>query len=349
MIFFRADGNPNIGVGHIMRCISIAKKVIANGDSVLFITADSQADDLLETSKLPHISMNTDYRNMMSEIPTLLDLFEQYEPSSIVVDSYYVSDRYFMALHNYVYVNYIDDMCNQVFPVDRIINYNICANRDDYIALYSENENQKIPDFVLGLRYTPLREVFSGRTTLIPPSKEKVTDILLSTGGSDPLDISAIFAKEWESYTELTDIKLHIVCGPFYQKTDDLYKLIGGAENIIIHKNVQDMVSLMDECQLAVASTGSTIYELCARKVPTISFYFVENQRRIAWAFDAKTPVVNAGDMSADQEAVLDKIFMNLRTLISDIDRRKDISEAMYRLVDGNGAERIAEILTKNY
>ena len=43
MIAIRVDGNGDIGIGHIMRCMSIAGALVENGVEVLFITCDNLA------------------------------------------------------------------------------------------------------------------------------------------------------------------------------------------------------------------------------------------------------------------------------------------------------------------
>ena len=37
MLYVRADGNGEIGMGHIMRCISIAKEIVSKGKEITFL------------------------------------------------------------------------------------------------------------------------------------------------------------------------------------------------------------------------------------------------------------------------------------------------------------------------
>ena len=54
MIAIRADANPVIGSGHIMRCISVAKEIERGGTECVFLTADHEADNLLDKMKMKH-------------------------------------------------------------------------------------------------------------------------------------------------------------------------------------------------------------------------------------------------------------------------------------------------------
>ena len=40
MFYIRADGNSQIGAGHIMRCLSIAEALKDKGKVTIFLTAD---------------------------------------------------------------------------------------------------------------------------------------------------------------------------------------------------------------------------------------------------------------------------------------------------------------------
>ena len=63
MILFRADGNKNIGSGHIMRCLSIAKEAMKE-DDVMFITADDTFHSVISGAGICNRSLHTDYTEM---------------------------------------------------------------------------------------------------------------------------------------------------------------------------------------------------------------------------------------------------------------------------------------------
>ena len=43
MIYIRVDANKKIGMGHMMRCISIAEALIIEGEKVCFLVATEDA------------------------------------------------------------------------------------------------------------------------------------------------------------------------------------------------------------------------------------------------------------------------------------------------------------------
>ena len=73
-VIIRADGNREIAMGHIMRCLSIADALRERGAEVTFVTAGRESEGLLrERGYMPFV-LDVSYREMESE----LDRFSAY-------------------------------------------------------------------------------------------------------------------------------------------------------------------------------------------------------------------------------------------------------------------------------
>ena len=59
MIGIRVDANDTIAMGHLMRCMSIARQL--NKKHVIFIVSDECAKDVLDIDEFSCICMNNDY------------------------------------------------------------------------------------------------------------------------------------------------------------------------------------------------------------------------------------------------------------------------------------------------
>ena len=77
MILFRADANSNIGLGHVMRCLSIADAIsslssfptiISGKNSIKFVLADETVEELIRSRGYEAIVLHTDYQAMEEEI-----------------------------------------------------------------------------------------------------------------------------------------------------------------------------------------------------------------------------------------------------------------------------------------
>ncbi len=332
MIIVRADSNEYIGTGHIMRCLSIAQCFKERGQEVLFVTADHKGDKLLRS--IQTICLDSIWNDLEKEIQQFSTLITDLNPDLLLIDSYYVTDKYIDALSQIVTVAYIDDFNATHLNLDFIINYNIYADTLNYSAC---SERKTV--FLLGPQYAPLREEFAN---LPGHSIKSVTDVMVSAGGSDPERITERIMEM--ICPRFPNIRFHFIVGALNPRLEAINKI--AKENAIIHVNEQKMSALMQYCDIAISAAGTTLYELCAAGIPTVTYILADNQFKAAEAFDRKSMMINAGDCRGNIHFI-DCLLKHLNELISDEQRRKGLSLEMKKIVDGNGAKRIANELIR--
>lgn len=336
MFYIRADGNEKIGMGHIMRCLTIAEQLRKRGEEVLFLTADDRPVKSIEEKGFSAKILFTYYDEMEVELPQLMALLMgdgQEEKPKILVDSYFVTEFYLRNLRLSAKVILMDDEKRAVYPCDGLVNYNIYGKTLGYERDYPAGTR-----LFLGCEYTPLRSEFQKTGYEV---REEVRDILVTTGGGDRCHMALRLA-ERVAERGGEGLTWHIVCGPCHPDTEELENLAAKNGALRIHKDVTDMSEIMMRCDIAVSAAGSTLYELCSIGVPTVGFYFAENQRRNMEAFGKMTPVMNAGDFSAEPGRVLDFIEREVEVLCRERGLRQKISRTVRTIVDGKGAERLA-------
>ncbi len=341
MIVFRADGNPEIGSGHIMRCLSIADAFRRKGEQSVFAVADKAMRSLIEGRGYTVYVSGTDFKNMMQDAEQTVGLIHKYDARCVIVDSYYVTHAYLAELKNHTKVVYIDDLVSFAYPVDMLINYNIYADATDYQTLYGE-QNAVLPTMLLGTKYVPLRSMFRD----VPPVEieETVTDVLISTGGTDHLHLCLQLLKAVKTDGSIPDLTFHFLIGAMNQDKKEIEKLAEGMSNAVLHYNVSDMKSLICSCDIAVSAAGSTLYEICACGVPLITYVLADNQYEGAKAFEEKGLALNCGDMrDADNRPGI--IINRLRRLSGDMNERLRMHSRMLDMVDGNGADNIVKMI----
>ncbi|MBD5551412.1 MAG: UDP-2,4-diacetamido-2,4,6-trideoxy-beta-L-altropyranose hydrolase [Lachnospiraceae bacterium] len=340
MFYIRADGNEKIGMGHVMRCLTIAEALGRLGEEVLFLTADEKPVMLIKERGFSVKVLYVRYDDMEAELPQTAKLLaenREAEKPKILVDSYFITPYYLEQLRMSAKVILMDDEKRAVYPCDGLVNYNIYGKTLEY-----EKDYPAWTKLFLGCAYMPLREQFRNCNYAV---REKAEHVLFTTGGSDSLHIARcmvkrLLQKEKES---IQNPVWHIVCGPYHPDTEELERLAAGHVTLQIHKNVTCMSELMQECDIAVSAAGSTFYELCSIGIPTVGFYFVENQRRNMETFAKLTPIKNAGDFSAAPESVLDFVEEEVEVLCREKTLREEISQIMKTIVDGRGADRLAK------
>lgn len=351
MVVIRADANSKIGMGHVMRCLSVADALVKRGEEVLFVTADDTPVPLLTKKGIPYRVLHTDYADMEAELPELLAVLRELtlraespeaallqRNTSILVDSYYVTEKYLAALKSRITTIYMDDVYAFSYPVDMLINYNIYGEEMGYEkdAAFADTK------LLLGAKYVPLREEFSaaeqGRT---------VADggILITTGGSDSFNLAGQLLMEAMKYDALKEKEYHVVSGSLNPHIGELQALAQKHENIHIHCNVTNMAELMAESEVALSAGGSTLYELCAMGVPVIAFSFAENQERLVQTFVKRGIAQYGGNYRTDGNKMIQNTIAGLETLLEDENLRTEYREKARTLVDGKGADRIAEAI----
>lgn len=333
MILIRADANEKIGTGHVMRCLSIAQAFTAQGETVQFVTADHCGDKLIRDRGFETVCLNTEWERLDCEVPALIEAIKDRTANLLLVDSYYVTEYYFKKLSPYIKLAYIDDMNQAVWDVDYLINYNIFAPCFDY-SLYDKTRSK----LLLNPLYAPLREEFKG----LPEHtiKKSVTNVLVSAGGADPEKVSAqLMSTICPNHPE---ISFHFVIGALNPNINEL--MLYEDDNIILHINEKRMSDLMMTCDIAISAAGTTLYELCAAGIPTITYSLADNQIAAAMQFEKQGIMLSAGDCRTD-DLFVERVNYCLQELLNSINKRKDLSRKMQALVDGKGADRIVESL----
>lgn len=331
MLFIRADANETIGVGHIMRCLSIARAFVEKGKEVVFVTADHRADGLVDGFRTE--CLETLWTDMDAEIDKMINVIQRNNPELVLVDSYYVTRKYFSILSDLTRVAYIDDLNKSQWNVDCLINYNIFGTAFDYSSYAGAGKK-----LLLGPCYAPLRDEFVGIKKHF--TKNAITDVLVSAGGADPEGITERIIES--ICPNWPDVRFHFIVGLLNPRIQGIKKLESG--NVVLHINERHMAELMQKCDIAIAAAGSTLYELCACGIPTITYTLADNQLIAAEEFQNQGVMLNAGDCRGDDQ------FMNKLTncFIIVVNRpriRKELSSHMQNLVDGLGAKRIVNEL----
>lgn len=362
MVVIRADANSKIGMGHVMRCLSVVDALLKRGEEVLFVTADDTPVPLLTKKGIPYRVLHTDYADMEVELPKLWNALSELPQGPgaalpqrntfILVDSYYVTEKYLAALKKRITTIYMDDIYAFSYPVDMLINYNIYGEEMGYEkdAAFADTK------LLLGTEYVPLREEFSAGAGYVQSRKvlslgaANVTPaadggILITTGGSDSFNLAGQLLMEAMKYDALKEKEYHVVSGSLNPHIGELQALAEKHGNIHIHCNVTNMAELMAESEIALSAGGSTLYELCVMGVPVIAFSFAENQERLVQTFVKRGIAQYGGNYRTDGNKMIQNTIAGLETLLEDENLRTEYRKKARALVDGKGADRIAEAI----
>ncbi|WP_051199286.1 UDP-2,4-diacetamido-2,4,6-trideoxy-beta-L-altropyranose hydrolase [Butyrivibrio fibrisolvens] len=355
MKYVRADGNEIIGMGHIMRCEAISRQMWGDED-ICFILADPRPAKELSAKGFKTIILDTDYRNMETEIPDLISILNEKHgafsenvkighkkdknlaKTELLVDSYFITPKYMEELCKHFKVTLVDDLKKCIYPCDKLINYAIYASDMGYEKDYPKTK------LLLGPEYAPVRDEFKN----IKPIKigHKINNIMITTGGGDGLHFEKAFVHKLlednkHAIVHNKSICWHLIVGPMSKDGEELKKLVADidAKDIRIHENVTNMASIMKDMDVAIAASGSTLFELCRLGVPTIGFITADNQKLNLEAFSQKAGIKYAGNFQTDTNKTLDSIMDELDKLENQTTRKK-LSSKMHSIISKDGFQK---------
>lgn len=343
MFYIRVDANRTIATGHVMRCLAIAGQIRALGEPCTFITADEEAKELIEEHGFEVLCLHSRWDNLDGETGKLLSLIKERQIKVLLLDTYSVTRDYLRQLEESTSVVYMDDIHAFPYPVHTIIHYGISGNDYPYQA-----EDVKVArKYLLGCDYIPLREEFRLRGRPIKKTdgarqstetEAAITDVLITTGGGDLYNLAGHLIQ----YLHADGFHLHVVSGMLNTNFEMLAELAANEDRISLYANVKNMSELMLQCDAAVSAAGTTLYELCACGVPTVSVSFADNQIAGAKEFDKRGIIDYAGDIRDGIEVCLADIAQRLHAWNGNPSLLQQKKEKMQALVDGKGAARIA-------
>ncbi len=383
VIYIRADGNTEIATGHLVRCLSIARAlkkelqtagmIITDPDGfpVTFLVSDQESKALLSgffdcREEFPvQILETARYDDLEAELPELISLMNKCKTSKpvLLVDSYFVTERYFLSLKDHVTLVYLDDLRTFDYPVDLVINYDILTpeTQQEYEHSYTRAGKK-----LLGGAYAPLRPQFQSAGRVLPSvSDGKICHVLIASGGSDPYH-TTLHLTEYLLAECPSGYCFDLLLGSMNPDRQALCRLTdrqnwftsasssAKVSTVILHQGVSDMASLMQSCDLALSAAGTTLYELCAVGVPTVSFIIADNQIASANAFSQNDAIPCLGDVRMNEESIKKEAahwvtsmnpYVKNQAASVRLLRYQNVSKRMQQLVDGNGAVRIADAL----
>ncbi|HHY79216.1 MAG TPA: UDP-2,4-diacetamido-2,4,6-trideoxy-beta-L-altropyranose hydrolase [Thermoanaerobacter sp.] len=331
-VAIRVDGGPKIGMGHITRCLALAEELANNDCNITFITRN----DISSITKIKEYGFDVNVIDIFTideEINYITRIINQFD--ILITDSYEIDYNYLCAMKKTgVFLVSIDDLNEHDFPCDIVINGNIYAEDLNYKDVTGKTR------FLLGPKYVLMRKEF--RDLPKKQIKNKVENILITMGGSDPKGVTIKVLKALMSDRNLRSLNIDVVIGPSFNKelVTEINEFAKNNKNISTYYNVNATImrELMIKADIAISAGGSTLYELAAAGVPTIAVITADNQIRNVEYMNNIGVVYNLGF-----EIYGDILIRAFNELLYDYNKRKQISEKAQSLVNGKGTELCAQ------
>ena len=319
-ILFIANAGPSVGGGHVMRSLTLARALQAEGATCAFAATP--------------------------EVAAVLDAFAPDMPKApadktgeafdaVVLDHYDLSadDQRRLAAGRPALV--IDDLADRPLAADIVLDAEPVRLAEHYAGLVPAET-----ELLLGPAFAPVRPAFAERRSQAlaaragrPPSRALVSLGLTDVGG--------ITGKVVNLLRPLAhDLILDVVAGAGAASLPALRAQEG--PSLALHVDAKDMASLIADADLAIGAGGSSAWERCVLGLPSLCLVLADNQVDTAHALEANGAAVSLDVRSPDFDALFADAFSDL---IAAPDRLARMSQAAASLCDGLGAPRVARRL----
>lgn len=354
-VAFRVDAGGAMGIGHFMRCLTLAKALISEHGAQAFFVCRQVPDHLCDLLRQQGIAFallkeHRSSSNITGNLThsTWLNTSQQQDANDtiealtnqawdwIVVDHYALDIQWEEIVRdkvNRLFV--IDDLADRQHSCDMLLDQNFYKCMDDRYT-------GKVPSscqFFLGPRYALLRKEFQQLRASSPERTGLIRRILVFFGGTDTHNHTqqAITAL---SGIDLVNAEVDVVIGALHPYKQEIETACASAG---FHCYVQTphMAQLAARADLAICAGGSAVWERCCLGLPALVLSTAKNQDQQV------KDAAEAGYLyaPAQQDNLVDWIQHHTSCLIQNPSLRLHIGMRAMQAVDGLGAQRIADAM----
>jgi UDP-2,4-diacetamido-2,4,6-trideoxy-beta-L-altropyranose hydrolase len=340
-VAFLCNASPEIGGGHVMRCLTLALALRVQGADVRFFSrvGTSETVPALTRSGLVVDTVGSDPASWVAAIRAWhaggVDL--------AVVDSYAAGAAQQTVLRSAARrLMVIDDLANRVHDCDVLLDQNLGRNVADYAGLVPPS-----CQVLVGPPYALLRPEFAAarpralaRRQATYEAGTPVRRIIVSLGLTDLGGITARVVTALLAAD--TDAAIDVVVGSRAPSLPALRDLAAVHDCLTLHIDPPDICELMVAADLAVGAAGSTSWERCCLGLPTLILVLAENQRPGACALvEAGAAMIGIPEPIDDRNDDAEHLRRAIRRLCFDHEVARGMSKVSSTICDGAGTETV--------
>ena len=331
-ILFRCDGWPEIGFGHVVRCLALADELQdVHGCKVAFAMAKATAGCSMAEAR-GYLVLTADREALSRDYAGWLSTSVDEVKAEVLI----------LDIRDGLPINAVSALKEKgivIATIDDPSDRRLLAD----LAFYPPVPQVLRMDWTdfsgrlyAGWQWVIMRREFSH---FIRRERHENPLILVTMGGSDPYGLTLKAVKALDLLDG--DFKSLVLLGPgfLHQKAlDDLVSKTRRKFHLL--RDVKNIPDLMSQVDIALGSFGVTAYELAAMGVPGIFMCLTEDHAESASVF------VEAGMgecVGLHDHVSAEMLSSAIRRLMENRSRWEEMSTACMKNVDGRGARRVAD------
>lgn len=351
--FFRLDFGTPIGFGHYSRSRNLVQELERLGAICYYICrppasglSEFNDDRILWLPVLDREERNsiTEKHNTWigksvkedaAETAVLIQGKSVNKPI-LVVDHYAITQVWVDLLYKKVsQFVFIDDIGDRDLNADYVFN----SNSEYLTSNYPAFKHVFIgPDYaLLNSKYSELKSKISENTF-----NNKSNRLLVFMGGNDIRGLTKVVLNSVLNFNRFRELDVTVVYHDSHNDYHDIKCIAKNHNNIKVISYVDDMAEFLLSFPVAIGTAGVASLERACLGVVTLTISMAENQNRILQMLKNKSAAISLGKWSElDPKTIVD----GLNYLYGSESALKSVARNSRLLVDGRGAERVANIL----
>jgi UDP-2,4-diacetamido-2,4,6-trideoxy-beta-L-altropyranose hydrolase len=308
-IYFRADGNTNIGFGHVIRCMALAD-MLKDQFECIFVTRflNKYILEEIEKSCSSYIKLKEDDYEHFDEFLSFIK-----KEDIVVLDNYFFGTDYQKLIKSIeCKLICIDDIHDKHYVADVVINHGPGLTE----GLFSVENYTKL---CLGLDYALLRKPF---LNVVQRKRIGFKNCLVCIGGADRYNITSkiLILLEESLYVETIDV----IIGSSFLFQTELENIIDcSKKEVKLHSGLSsiEMFDRMHSSDFGIFPASTISLEAISVGLPFMVGYYVENQEELYNNLDNLLDIdrlrIDDFDVSQTFRTInslvnLEKVFKNL-------------------------------------
>lgn len=358
-IALRVDASLQIGTGHVMRCLTLADALKAQGADCHFISrahpghllevidqrgykVHRLAAPLIHTQTVQEPAhaawLGSTWQTDAADTATIL---AGLQPDWLVVDHYALDQRWEETLApHYRKLLVIDDLADRAHNCDLLLDQNLGrqpAHYDQWVPAHCR--------VLTGPYYALLRPEFTALRAYSLQRRQAqpaLRQLLITMGGVDQPNATGQVLQALKTCALPADCRITVVMGltaPWLQNVQELAAQMPWPTDVVV--NVSDMAQRMADSDLAIGAAGSTSWERCCLGLPTLMVVLADNQQEAA----AHLQKAGAATCLEFTRLLHQDLHNQLPSLINHPVLRNQMSNCASAITTGLGTERIVSYM----
>jgi len=334
-IVFRCDSSPDIGLGHVIRCLAVAKELQEN-NNFIFTSMKGATNSYIQNANFEIFLKENDEaeETFLTRISAVL------KPDVIAIDKKYPYQSTFLNRlkqnKSKIKIIMIDNICEGMSAADEVI---FPAAHLDKNLLRKYLSQEQINHVKTGPEYVILRDEILALKDQVHHNIHTPPNIVVTTGGTDPEGV-LLRLIPWLKEMNL-DANVMLLVGQAFKFKDELDDLIDDLPDnfSVMPYSLQELI----KGDLVICTFGVSIYEMIYLQIPTICISHSLENANGARILKERYGVIE--DMGYVDNIDPGMLFMTISRLLTDEIYFMNMIEHCEELLDGKGAKHVGQII----